>query len=73
MDHPLSAGSAVFAHAKLKSEIFNEKKEVYKRKCFFLFKNLNWESLTKNLAAFNFNIKGVTEKSDFFIRKGFTN
>ena len=30
-----------------------------------LTKNLNWESLTKNLVNFNF-IMGFTEKSDFF-------
>ena len=54
---------------KLKSEIFNDKKDVYKRKCFFLYKNLKSESLTKNLVTFNFNIMGFTEKSDFFREK----
>ena len=33
-----------------------------------LTKNLNWESLTKNLVTFtfNFNIMRFSEKSDFF-------
>ena len=31
-----------------------------------LTKNLNWESLTKNLVTFNFVIILFTEKSDFF-------
>ena len=30
-----------------------------------LTKKLNRESLTKNLITFNFNISGLTEKSDF--------
>ena len=34
-----------------------------------LSKNLNWESLTKNLITFNF-IMGFTEKSDFFRGRG---
>ena len=60
-----------FWHAKnLKSGKFNDKKEIYKQKCFFLYKNLKWESLTKNLVTFNFNIMGFTEKSDFFRGKG---
>ena len=59
-----------FWHTKqLKSEIFNDKKDVYKQKCFFLYKNLKSESLTKNLVTFNFNIMGFTEKSDFFRKK----
>ena len=30
-----------------------------------LTKNLNWESLTKNLVTFYFNIMGFTEKTFF--------
>ena len=30
-----------------------------------LTKNLNWESLTKNLVTFYFNIMGFTEKKFF--------
>ena len=38
---------------KLKSEIFNDKKNVYKQKYFSITtKNLNWEILTKNLVTF---------------------
>ena len=33
---------------------------------------LNWESLTKNLFIFNFNIMGVNEKSGFFRGEGAT-
>ena len=59
-----------FRHTKqLKSEIFDDKKDVYKQKCFFLYKNLKSESLTKSLVTFNFNIMGFTEKSDFFREK----
>ena len=38
---------------KLKSEIFNDKKNVYKQKYFSVItKNSNWEILTKNLVTF---------------------
>ena len=70
MGHPLSAAGEILAHKKLKSEIFNDKKEVYKQKCFFLYKNLNWQSLTKNLVTFNLNIMGFTEKADFLGGRG---
>ena len=35
-----------------------------------LTKNLNWESLTKNLVTFYFNIMGFTEKNFFFRGEG---
>ena len=64
---PLSAGgSSLCIKTKLKSEIFKDDKSLQKKMFLsVLTKNLNWESLTKNLFTLNL-LWEFTEKSDFF-------
>ena len=70
-------GCNFYIKDKLKSEIFNDQKKVYKQKCFspsFMTKNSNWETVTKNLVIIknkmvlrmkNLNILGVHWKIRF--------
>ena len=71
---PLSAGgSSLCIKTKLKSEIFKDDKSLQKKMFLsVLTKNLNWESLTKNLFTFKF-IMGVHWKIWLFQGEGYTN
>ena len=46
-------GGCSFYKKKIKPEILNDKKKIYKQKCFSVtINNLKWEILTKNLVTF---------------------